>query len=227
MWYSLLKYLEEDPVPDEVLEDFQDDLEYTYLRANPVWHEIGDLANTAEPGSAEFNARYYPKTEIRGLLPLRDYLYRTARIHADLPVPDINKKQIEAVKNSIPKGYGDPLLLVKTFAIWCAWKTGDVTVPEWVYSDAGGFPELENAVKKADSVRLPGERSSLRRAAQGVNREATGTAVITPYKLGLNAVGLNSDANKKGKPANHKPSGVRTACEACRKRQSQMPTQGR
>ena len=223
MWYALLKYLEEDPVPEEVLQDFQDDPEYTFLRANPVWHEIGDLANSAEPGTAEYNTRYYPRSEIRGLPPLRDYLYRTARIHADLPVVDINKKQIEAVKNSIPKGHGDPLTLIKTFAVWCAWKTGSIAAPEWVHSDEGGFPELEKKAKKAEMMKLPGERSSLRRAAHNSPRESTGPAVITPYKPGFNAAGVNPDPNKKGRPASHKPSGVRTACDACRKRRVRCP----
>ena len=223
MWYTLIKYLEDDPVPEEVLQDFQDDPEYTYLRANPIWHEIGDLANDGEPDSTEYNARVYPKSEIKGLVPLRDYLYRTARIHADLPVPDINKKQIEAVKNSIPKGHGDPLVLIKIFAIWCAWKTGNIPVPEWVYSDAGGFPEIEKKVKKPEAIRLPGERSSSRKAAQTVPRETTGPAVVTPYKPGFNAAGVNSDPSKKGRPASHKPSGVRTACDACRKRRVRCP----
>lgn len=223
MWYALLKYLEQDPVPEEVLQDFQGDPEYIFLRANPVWHEIDDLANIAEPGSAEYNTRYYPKSEIKGLPALRDYLYRTARIYADLPVPDINKKQIEAVKNSIPKGHGDPLALIKTFAVWSAWKTGNVTTPEWVHSDEGGFPELEKKVKKAENVKLPGERSSLRRAAHNSPRELTGPAVITPCKPGFNAAGLNSDPAKKGRPASHKPSGVRTACDPCRKRRVRCP----
>ncbi len=223
MWYALLKYLEEDPVPEEVVQDFQENPEYTFLRANPVWHEIGNLANDAEPGSAEWNTRYYPKSEIRGLPPLRDYLYRTARIHADLQVPDINKKQIEAVKNSIPKGHGDPLMLIKTFAIWCAWKIGSVTAPEWVHSDEGGSPELEKKVKKAETVKLPGERSSLRRAAHNSPQESTAPATITPYKPGHNAAGVNSDPNRKGRPASHKPPGVRTACDACRKRRVRCP----
>ena len=223
MWFTLLKYLEEDPVPEEVLLDFEDDSEYTFLRANPIWHEIGDLANTAEPGSIEYNARCYPNSELKGLLPLRDYLYRTARIHADLPVPDINKKQIEAVKSSVPKGHGDPLALIKTFAIWCAWKLGSVTAPNWVYSDEGGFLELDKKVKKAEPVRVPGERASLRRAAHNVTRESTDYAVVTPQKPSIDSPGVNSDVPKKVKSASHKPSGTRTACDACRKRRIRCP----
>ena len=218
MWYALIKYLEDDPVPEDVMDDFQEDPDYVFLRANPLWLELGDLENCEAPDSSLFNARYYPKTEIRGLSALRDYLYRTARIYSDLPVDNINKKQIDAVKASVPKGHGDPLVLIKTFAIWCAWKIGGVMVPPWVYSDAGGFPEIEKKVKKAENIRLPGERTSLRKAAQSVPREATGPAVITPYKPGFTAAGVNSDPTKKGRPAGTKPTLGRVACDACRKR---------
>jgi F-box/leucine-rich repeat protein 10/11 len=213
MWFALIKYLDDDPVPEEILHDFHDDSDYTHLRPNPVWHEFGDLANESEPGSAEYNARYYPKSEIKGLVPLRDYLYRTARIHADLPVPDINKRQIEAVKNSIPKGYGDPLIMVKTFAIWCAWKIGNVIAPDWVHTDAGGFPELEKKSKKQETLRVPGERSSLRRATQGPDAP----------EIEVASSRATPEPNKKHKILLPKASAARTACDACRKRRVRCP----
>ena len=218
MWYALLKYLEDDPVPEAVMDDFQADQDYTHLRADPVWNEFGDRANIAEPGSETYNARYYPKSEIKGLPSLRDFLYRTARIYSDLPVSDITKRQIDAVKGSVPKGHGDPLQLIKTFAIWCAWKIGGVPVPDWVHSDVGGFPDSEKKAKKPETYRLPGERVSQRKAAQSSSREATGEAVVTEYKPGQNAAGVNSDPSKKTRPPSQKPSTIRTACEACRKR---------
>lgn len=218
MWYALIKYLDDDPVPEDVLADFEDSPDYTFLRANPVWHEIGELVNTAEPGSPEFNSRYYPKSEISGLRPLRDYLYRTARVAADLPVPDINKKQIDAVKNSVPKGHGDPLVLIKTFAIWCAWKIGNVTAPNWVHSDDGGFADVENKVKKNEAVRLPPERTSLRRAAQSQAQEPIGPAATTPHKPGCTAIAIEPDPAKKVKPSSSPPSTGRSACDACRRR---------
>jgi F-box and leucine-rich repeat protein 10/11 len=241
MWYALIKYLEEDPVPEDVMEDFQEDPDFVFLRANPAWLEIDDLQPTAEPGTADFNYRFYPKSEIKGLPSLRDYLYRTARIASDLPVDNINKKAIDAVKRSVPKEHGDPLVLIKTFAIWCAWKTGGEKAPAWVHDD-----ELEGSeaakIKKQKAVnhRIPGERTSSRRIAQieqkseeqaqeaavvasqqgetWPGRESTFPSVVTPYKPGASAPGVNSDATKKHKPASTKPTTIRQACDACRKR---------
>ncbi|OAL38541.1 hypothetical protein AYO20_02191 [Fonsecaea nubica] len=166
MWYALIKYLDDDPVPEEVLDDFHGDPDYVFLRANPIWHEIGEFENTAEPGDPAYNSRYYPKSEANGWPALRDFLYRTARIDAGLPVPDITKKQIDAVKASIPKGYGDPLMMIKIFAIWCAWKIGNTTVPDWVHSDSIAELERGEKSKKAEPFRVPGERISSRRVAQ-------------------------------------------------------------
>jgi F-box and leucine-rich repeat protein 10/11 len=227
MWYTLITYLEEDPVPAELLEDFQDDPDYTFLRANPVWHEIGDLVNTAEPGAVEYNARYYPKTEMMGLIPLRDYLYRTARISADLPVPDINKRTIDAVKNSVPKGHGDPLVLIKTFAVWCAWKMGGMTAPAWVHSDDGGLPLIETKVKREQPQRVPGERASKRQAAaaqvqaQTQAKEGTGLAVVTPSKPATPVPA--ADSTKKVKSKASSPSAGRSSCDACRKKKIRCP----
>ena len=218
MWYALLKYLEDDPVPEDVMEEFQADQDYTYLRADPVWMEFGDRANVAEPGSETYNARYYPKSELKGLPSLRDFLYRTARIYSDLPVSDITRRQIDAVKASVPKCHGDPLQLIKSFAIWCAWKIGGVSVPAWVHSDIGGFPDGEKKANKPETYRVPGERVSQRKAAQSSSHEAEGEAVVTPPKPGQHAAGVNPDPNKKTHPVSQKPTTVRTACEACRKR---------
>lgn len=209
MWYTLIKYLEEDPLPEEVLNDFRDDPGYVFLRANPVWHEFDELANTAEPGDPAFNARCYPKSEVSGWPSLRDYLYRTARIDAGLPVADITKKQIDAVKASIPKGHGDPLTMIKLFAIWCAWKTGNVPAPEWVHSDGALESEKTEKVKKTETFRLPGERSSTRRAAQA----------LAQTQAPKSEVETTTPPKQNAKPSSGpKGSGLRVACEPCRKR---------
>ncbi|KAK5946355.1 JmjC domain-containing histone demethylation protein 1 [Knufia obscura] len=172
MWYTLMKYLDDDPVPESVIRDFQDDPEYRYLRARPVWadHDIEYTVDN-EPDEADFNARNYSKSELKGLPALRDYLYRTARIYADLPVENINKKQIDAVKASVPKNHGDPLQQICEFAVWVAWKTGNVTVPDWVHSDSVLQQELDkrdkDKVKKPEVFRIPPERASTRRKNQG------------------------------------------------------------
>ncbi|KIW41221.1 uncharacterized protein PV06_06796 [Exophiala oligosperma] len=207
MWYALMKYLEDDPVPEEVVEDFQEDPDYTFLRANPVWHELGHLENTAAPGDPAHNSRYYPKSEVTGWPSLRDYLYRTARVHAGLPVADINKKQVDAVKNSVPKECSDPLLMTKRFAIWIAWKIGNVTAPEWVHSDGALESEQIDKTKKLERYSLPGERTSARKAAQVQSRTQSppeSPSVVIPTR----------QSSKSGS----KSSSSKSACENCRKR---------
>jgi F-box/leucine-rich repeat protein 10/11 len=209
MWYALIKYLDDDPVPEEVLEDFMDDPDHVYLRANPVWHEFDDLENTAEPGTPEYNYRYYPKPEISGLPALREYLYRTARIDSGLPVPDINKTQMDAVRASIPKGYGDSMTLVKRFAIWCAWKIGNVSAPEWLHADGSMEIEYTEKVKKPEMFRLPGERTSSRRAAQAQTSARNSPALVEV---------VAPDSHKATSKSTPKATGLRVACEPCRKR---------
>lgn len=207
MWYTLLKYLEEDPVPEEVLRDFHADEDYHFLRANPIWLEHGELASDAEPGDPAYSARVYPKAELKGLPYLRDYLYRTACIHADIPVPDINKKQIDAVKASIPKGHGDPLRLIKTFAVWCAWKLGNEPVPKWVHDQGDGLvAEIKEREKaKEETFRVPPERISARNASK--------------IKATSPGVGSDGNENMSSKSKNGSRGGsLRVACDACRKR---------
>jgi len=171
MWYTLIKYLEDDPVPEGVIHDFQDDPEHRYLRAKPVWADrYVEYTADNEPDEGDYNARNYSRSEIKGLPALRDYLYRTARIYADLPVENINKKQIDAVKASVPKNHGDPLQLICLFAVWVAWKTGNVTVPDWVHSDSALQHESDKKdkekAKKPEVFRIPPERASTRRKNQ-------------------------------------------------------------
>ncbi len=214
MWYALIKYLEEDPVPDEVLNDFQDNPDYIFLRADPIWHEEGELENTAEPEDPYYNQRYYSKSEVTGLTSLRDYLYRTARIDAGLPVTEVTKKQIDAVRASIPKGHGEPLAMIKLFAIWCAWKTGNLPAPEWVHSD-GELEEENNKLKKPESFRLPGERMSSRNAAKA---QAQAQAEVEAQAQALAQSQLDADTESETPPAKPKSNGLKVACEPCRKR---------
>ncbi|ETI19358.1 hypothetical protein G647_09190 [Cladophialophora carrionii CBS 160.54] len=218
MWYTLIKYLKEDPVPEDVLEDFRDDPDYIFLRADPIWHEVDVFDNTAEPGEAFYNARYYPKSEVEGLPALRDYLYRTARIDAGLPVPDITKKQIDAVKASIPKGHGDSMTLIKLFAIWCAWKIGNTPAPEWVFhsEDVLEADKLEK-IRKPEALRLPGERTSSRNAAKA-QAQAEAEARAQAQALSQSQPPPELKSKSQTPPAKPKGHGLKAACEPCRKR---------
>lgn len=207
MWYTLIKYLDDDPVPESIIRDFLDDPDYRYLRANPIWAEQ-DPSIDHEPEEGDYNARNYSKSELRGLPALRDYLYRTARIHADLPVEKIDKKKIEAVKRSIPKGHGDPMQMICLFAVWCAWKIGNVTVPEWVYSDltaSSGISKVNEESKKAERIRIPPERSSARRR----NQNSPAPDVVLQQ---------TESEETNGSPAPSRAGLARIACEGCRKK---------
>jgi F-box/leucine-rich repeat protein 10/11 len=39
------------------------------------------------------------------------------------------------VARAIPKGHGEPLDIVKHFAIWAAWKRGNECIPHWAYPE--------------------------------------------------------------------------------------------
>lgn len=221
-WYAAIRYLEDDPVPEEVLHDFEDDPDHVFLRANPVWHEFGDLKTDVEPGDPFFNARFYSRMEIEGLPALRDYLYRTALIASDFHVDGVTETGRTNVKKSIPKGHGEPMDLIRTFGIWVAWKTGCVTAPDWVRPDSQSLASLARKAekqKKAD-IRTPGERMSSR--VQSQLEHARAESAETPTKRQLTPV--ESEATKedtKRPKRTPKTSGLgpqRFACDPCRKR---------
>lgn len=209
MWYTLIKYLEDDPVPENLIREFEDDPDYRYMRAIPVWQEDDTTSADIEPEEEEYNARNYSKSELQGLPALRDFLYRTARIYADLPVGNINKKQIDAVKASIPKGHGDPLQLICLFAVWVAWKRGNEKAVDWVHSDAILQQELDKRdkekAKKPEVFRVPPERVSARRKNHASNSPAPDRQ-DTP------------DTDRANTPSEPNAPYPRIACAACRKK---------
>jgi F-box and leucine-rich repeat protein 10/11 len=221
-WYAAIRYLEDDPVPEEVSNDFEDDPDYVFLRANPVWHEFGHLENDAEPGDSFYNARFYSRMEIDGLPALRDYLYRTALIASDFHVDGVTETTRTNVKKSIPKGHGEPMDLIRTFGIWVAWKTGCVAAPDWVRPDSPSLSSLARKAEKqkSEAVRTPGERVSSR--VQSQLEHARAEVVNTPVKLQNGAVDPEASREETKRPKRTpKTSGLgpqRFACDPCRKR---------
>lgn len=228
MWLALLKYLEDDPLPEEVKDDFIDDREHVFRRADPVWHEFGPLSNDKEPGDEYYNARYYSKPEIEGLVPLRDYFYRTALIASNMEVDGVSKDARSRVMASIPKiAQPDPLSYARTFGIWCAWKIGNVTSPEWTRSADGEISlSVETKPVKAWPDRVPPERFSKRVASLSGQAEMAkmhnGLANESVKELAQNPQGLDVGTSATPRPSGMpKPSGLgpkRVACEPCRKR---------
>lgn len=221
-WYAAIRYLDDDPVAEEVLNDFEDDPDYIFLRANPVWHEFGGLENDAEPGDPLYNARFYSRMEMEGLPALRDYLYRTALIASDFHVDGVTETTRTNVKKSIPKGHGEPMDLMRMFGIWVAWKTGCVTAPDWVRPDS---PSLSSLARKAEKqkksdVRTPGERMSSR--VQSQLEHARAESINTPVKRQTSSVEPET-TKEEAKRARKTPktSGLgpqRFACDPCRRR---------
>jgi F-box and leucine-rich repeat protein 10/11 len=223
MWYTALKYLDEDPVPQEVLDDFNYDPDFVFRRANPLWHEFGDLANDKEPGDPYFNARFYSRKEIEGLPALRDFLYRTAKIACGIHVPGVSEGATRSVQRSIPKGVKEPLDTCKLFAIWCAWKISSVVAPEWTRPDAVSLAKLaeqQEKLKLPEVLRTPPERVSSRVASQIESARASQEAKTVAIKRSGSSASYESDEVKKSRTTT-KASGLgpkRVACDACRKR---------
>ena len=208
MWFALIDYLENDPVPQSVLTDFIQEEDHVHLRAHPVWLEELTGHDTQEPGDADFNARFYPKAEIEGLVSLRDYLLRSARIASDIPVtPEVNKTTIKAVKASIPKGHGDAMDLIRQFALWVAWKTGNMPLPDWAREDMSSLTRLLDPVVtevKANGS-LPEDKTT-----------SVGASIIqfVPNQEFLE----NGLSDQTTKTSANGPK--RIACEICRKRRT-------
>ena len=143
MWLTAIKYFEEDPVPDSVRQLLQSGEQFK--RDIPIYCEPDKFGHNSHLGPANYNRRYYSKHELEGLTDLLNYIWRTVLISLDKI--DVPQKTRGAVTRSIPKGHGDPLVLVKRFAMWIAWKRGNETIPSWALPDAS-LPEVAEAGEK-------------------------------------------------------------------------------
>ena len=133
-WYTILKYLEEDPLPDGVRNFLEGGLKFE--RQIPTHHEFDNWGENSRHGPENYHARYYSQPELDGLAELLRYVLRTVMIDNGSITEGISAETRNAVKKSIPRGHGEPMDIVKTFAIWCAWKRGDEPIPHWAYPGA-------------------------------------------------------------------------------------------
>ncbi|KAL9100462.1 MAG: hypothetical protein Q9163_004165 [Psora crenata] len=244
-WYTALRYLEDDPLPQNV----RDLLETggSFHRSKPTYYEFDDWGQNSRSGPECYNARYYSQPELDGLPDLTRYLLRTALIDIGCITEGINLDTRNAVKKSIPRGHGEPLHIVKTFAIWCAWKRGNEPIPHWAYPDA--VPEIGGAEKLsvAASRRLDREaplkaprRQSARMQCYQESAKRTAT-VLRGGEVDGPALPLIPNGKRRSSDELHKPSEFedvavpsskrrklasslntashrKTACEACRRR---------
>ena len=167
-WYTALRYLEDDPLPESVKDMLQDG--GTFNREQPAHYDFDAWGENSRSGGENYHARYYSQSELEGLTDLTRYLLRTALIDLGSVTDGITTETRNAVKKAIPRGHGEPLDIVKRFAMWSAWKCGE-SLPSWAFADAipeGISPETAaklsaaTAKKEAEGPR----RQSARRASQ-------------------------------------------------------------
>ena len=243
-WYTALKYLEDDPIPQSVLDCFLQDDRYRFHREYPVYYEIGERTNTAPPGSPYYNSRFYSQAELEGLPDLAKYLLRTALIAGSYIADGVTMEVKNAIKRSIPKGAGDPVDTIRKFGIWVAWKRGNEQAPPWTRPGAiESNPKVTLAEKKpagrpsrrsernASNQKMYAERQAVQRLPDQPpnfsNGPHGGSSSVTS-DVGTPAPGRTISTNNGIKEeAIPKPRQVprgsglgpkRVACDACRKR---------
>jgi len=143
LWHAALKYLEDDPLPDSVTDSLL--AGQTFPRDKPTHLDFDAWGENSHLGAENYHARYYSKAELDGLPELGRYLQRTALIATGSITEGISVETRNAVKRSIPKGSGEPLDIVKRFAVWYTWKRGNENVPHWAYPEhvaEGKAPQL-------------------------------------------------------------------------------------
>lgn len=243
-WYAALKYLEDDPIPQNVLDCFLQDEKYRFHRVYPVYYEFGEQANTMPPGSPYHNSRFYSQAELEGLPDLAKYLLRTALIAGSYIADGVTMEVRNAIKRSIPKVVGDPMDTIRRFGIWVAWKRGNEQAPTWTRPGViESNPKVTLTEKKpagrpsrrsernASNQKMYAERQAVQRFPDQITETSngffSGTSSV-PSDIGTPAPGkdvLTSNGVKKEsvpKPrAVPRGSGLgpkRVACDACRKR---------
>jgi F-box/leucine-rich repeat protein 10/11 len=244
-WYTAQKYLEDDPVPQNVMEAFIQDENYRFHRQYPIYYEFGERANQEPPGSPHHNARFYSQAELEGLPELTKYLLRTALIAGGYTVDGVVSMDVRnAVRRSIPKGTGDPVDMIRKFGIWVAWKRGNEKAPLWTRPGViESNPKVSIADKKpagrpsrrsernVDNQRTYAERQAVQwpseeapetpnpPASSLVYAQSDGSATPAPFSIAPET-SIRDIATPKPR-AVQRTSGLgpkRVACDACRKR---------
>ena len=227
-WYTALRYLEDDPLPRNVKELLH--AGGTFVRQQPAHNEFDSWGENSRPGVENYHTRYYSQAELDGLPDLTRYLLRTALIDIGSITDGISAETRNAVRKSIPRGHGEPLDVLKTFAAWCAWKRGNESIPHWAYPDAEPETLAPDKLSAAAMKRLDREaalQAPRRQSARMQSQQAASEAILDPpggaapslahghngapdvsttKKSRTSSVGMNGTSHRK------------TACESCRKR---------
>lgn len=183
-WYTALRYLEDDPLPDSVKEILQDG--GTFHREQPAHYDFDAWGENSRSGRANYHARYYAQAELEGLPDLTRYLLRTALIELGSITEGITTETRNAVKKAIPRGHGEPLDIVKRFAMWSAWKRGE-PIPSWAFAGAipeGIAPETVVKLSTAAAKRAALEAAPRRQSARRVSQQHSSTLENAPVLSG-------------------------------------------
>ena len=202
-WYTALRYLEDDPLPDSVKDILQDG--GIFHRERPARYDFDAWGGNSRSGRENYHARYYSQAELEGLTDLSRYLLRTALIDLGSITEGITTETRNAVKKAIPRGYGEPLDIVKRFAMWSAWKRGE-PIPRWASPDAipeGIAPETAAKLSTAATKRAALEtalkgprRQSARRASQQHSLRVENAARLTGHANTLEGNAQEGDAKR-------------------------------
>lgn len=201
MWFAVLKYLRDDPLPPEVFELFSD--KHVFNREAPVWQDYEQLDSS--------NAKYYSQAELDGLPDLVGYVFRTVLISLG-KVEGIPQDVRKAVTSSLPKGHGDLLEVVKSFAMWVAWKRGDKSIPAWALPNAELPDASAEGGKKLSTAQLKKlERQQAAAAPRSLpDRQSTRRQ---PVRAAMEQFGQHTTTEKTSVLGPK-----RVACDGCRKR---------
>ncbi|KAL2355146.1 hypothetical protein BJ546DRAFT_841564 [Cryomyces antarcticus] len=215
MWYTVVRYLEQDPLPPPVAQGFYEGRQY--YRAKPIYLEFDghDPDSDSDPGM--HNARYYSQAELEGLPGLTDYIFRTVMISLG-KVDGITMDTRNAVSRSIPKGHGDPLEIAKTFAMWAAWKRGNEGIPQWAHPEAViSEADEEGHEKKLSARQLKDlERRNARTSWSHAPDRQSARQASKAASHAESAVLANGQHHSTPKTSVLGPK--RVACDDCRKR---------
>ena len=233
-WYTALRYLETDPLPDNVRDMLHSG--GSFDRKMPSHCDFDAWGENSRSGSENYHAKYYSQPELEGLPDLTRYLLRTALIDIGNITDGISADTRNAVRKSIPRGHGEPLDVIKIFAAWCAWKRGNEPIPHWAYPDAvpeNLAPDKLSAVamKKLDreAALLAPRRQSARMLSQQDMPEQISpesqipSAIVTVPSSGdtpraYSDATLTTPRRSKLGAGTGSSSHRKTACESCRKR---------
>ncbi|KAL8675292.1 MAG: hypothetical protein Q9168_000321 [Polycauliona sp. 1 TL-2023] len=190
-WYTAIQYLENDPLPDEVRTALE--AGGMFHRQAPAYLDFNTWGENSRSGRENYHARYYSQAELEGLPDMARYLLRTALIDSGEYTEGITADARNAVKKSIPRGYGEPLEIVKDFAIWSAWKRGNESVPHWAHADAvGEIGITESTTKLSGGAALKKTQSEA--AVQAPRRHSARNQVPQP-PLPAGEPGITQDIN--------------------------------